>query len=291
MQPAEPPLGGTIDHIITLLPSLLPSSQRVAKVCIERPEDVVNMAGSDLAEAAGTSPATVSRTAQALGFRGFQHLRLLLMRDLGARGDQPSAAAGTAGLLQRLAEDAGTMLQHSLASVDPRAFERAAAAIADAPRVLLVGSGGSRAAIDAMAIALAMNGRPCEAPSDGVAQQITARVLAASDVCLVVSASGANAVTLTAAKAAREAGALVIGATCFAQAPLAALCDVLLVAGARFHVWDSGTVASSLAQILLLSALQMAVAERMRETVDRIRPAVRDEILGLVSDEPTGRGS
>ncbi|QYM64786.1 hypothetical protein K1X59_02570 [Microbacterium sp. Se5.02b] len=81
---AEPPIGGTIDHILSVLPSLIPSAQRVARICAERPEDVVEMSGADLAAAAETSPPTVSRTCQALGFQGFQHLRMLLVRDLGA---------------------------------------------------------------------------------------------------------------------------------------------------------------------------------------------------------------
>ena len=48
----EPPLGGTIDHILSILPSLVPSAQRVARICAERPHDVVDMSGADLAEAA-----------------------------------------------------------------------------------------------------------------------------------------------------------------------------------------------------------------------------------------------
>ena len=101
----EPPLGGTIDHILSILPSLVPSAQRVARICAERPHDVVDMSGADLAEAANTSPATVSRTAQALGLRSFQHLRMLLVRDLSADATAaPDAPAGTEGFLRWLAE-------------------------------------------------------------------------------------------------------------------------------------------------------------------------------------------
>ena len=67
----EPPLGGTIDHILSILPSLVPSAQRVARICAERPHDVVDMSGADLAEAANTSPATVSRTLSSLKRNGW----------------------------------------------------------------------------------------------------------------------------------------------------------------------------------------------------------------------------
>ncbi|MFK4790714.1 MurR/RpiR family transcriptional regulator [Microbacterium sp. ZW T5_56] len=284
---AEPPIGGTIDHILSVLPSLIPSAQRVARICAERPEEVAEMSGADLAAAAETSAATVSRTCQALGFRGFQHLRMLLVRDLGAAARATrSREAGTAGWLHSIAEGAGDILRTSLASVDVAAFEAAADAIVAAPRVLLVGTGASGPAAQAIALKLTINGRPCEAPVDGVSQQLTARVLRPGDVCIVVSSSGGNAVTLAAAAAAVEAGATVIGVTSFSRSALAEHSDILLVAGARFQSWDQGAVGAGLVQYLLLSVLQLAVADRMDgDDAERARWAIRDE-LGAIVAEP-----
>jgi DNA-binding MurR/RpiR family transcriptional regulator len=282
---ADPPVGGTVDHILSILPSLIPSAQRAARICVERPGDVVEMSGNDLAEAAGTSAATVSRMSQALGFRGFQHLRLLLVRDLGAaERDDTAVAEGTEGWLRSLAERSATMLQTSLASVSAEAFERAAALIAEAPRLLVAGMGGSHPAAQAAAVAFVMNGRSCEAPADGVVQRLTASVLRPGDVCLVVSGSGANSNTLAVAAAASEAGATVIGVTSFARSPLAEVSDLVLVAGARFQSWDQGTLGSGLVQLLLLSALQMAVAERMSDAAGRARAAVQHEVVEIVAD-------
>ncbi|CAI7657405.1 unnamed protein product [Penicillium discolor] len=250
----EPPLGGTIDHILSILPSLVPSAQRVARICAERPHDVVDMSGADLAEAANTSPATVSRTAQALGLRSFQHLRMLLVRDLAADATAaPDAPAGTEGFLRWLAEG-----RTALASIDPVAFDAAADAIARAPRLLISGTGASHAAAQASAVAFAVNGRPCEAPADGVVAHLTARVLAPGDVCLIVSSSGANSVTLAVADAAVDAGAT---------------------------AWDQGILGSGLVQLLVLNALQIAVADRMSDAADRARLAVREEVLDIVADD------
>jgi len=282
----EPPIGGTIDHILSVLPSLIPSAQRVAKVCAERPEEVAAMSGADLAAAAETSPPTVSRTCQALGFQGFQHLRMLLVRDLGAAASATlSRESGTAGWLQGIADGAGEILRTSLAAVDVAAFEAAAEAIVAAPRVLLAGTGASGPAAQAIALKLTINGRPCEAPADGVAQQLTARVLRPGDVCVVVSSSGANAVTLAAAAAAVEAGATVIGVTSFSRSKLAEYADMLLVAGARFQSWDQGAVGAGLVQYLLLSALQLAVTDRMDgDDTARARWAIRNELGALVAE-------
>ncbi|MEU4013711.1 MurR/RpiR family transcriptional regulator [Microbacterium sp. NPDC028030] len=288
---AEPPIGGTIDHILSVLPSLIPSAQRVARICAERPEDVVEMSGADLAAAAETSPPTVSRTCQALGFQGFQHLRMLLVRDLGAAARASrSRETGTSGWLQGIADGAGEILRTSLASVDAAAFESAADAIVAAPRVLLVGTGASGPAAQGIALKLTINGRPCEAPADGVSQQLTARVLRPGDVCVVVSSSGANVVTLAAAAAAREAGATVVGVTSFSRSELAKYADILLVAGARFQSWDQGAVGAGLVQYLLLSVLQLAVADRMDgdDDTERVHWAIRDELGALVAESTDG---
>lgn len=284
----EPPVGGTIDHILSVLPSLVPSAQRVARICAERPEDVVDMSGADLAVAADTSAATVSRACQALGFRGFQHLRLLLVRDLGASSGRAAASEGTSGWLDVLAQGSAEIISTSLGAIDLEAFDQAVRAVAEAPRLLVAGAGLSGPAAQSAALRFTMNGRPCEAPVDTVAQQLTANVLSRGDVCLVVSASGANAATIAVAVAAAEAGATVIGVTSYARSPLAEYAHHLLVAGARFRAWDSGAVGSGLVQLLVLTALQMAVAERMNEQAERAQSAVRDGVLGLIADEGFG---
>ena len=146
-------------------------------------------------------------------------------------------------------------------------------------------TGASHAAAQASAVACAVNGRPCEAPADGVVAHLTARVLAPGDVCLIVSSSGANSVTLAVADAAVDAGATVIGVTSFARTPLTTRADHLLVAGARFQAWDQGILGSGLVQLLVLNALQIAVADRMSDAADRARLAVREEVLDIVADD------
>lgn len=283
----DPPLGDTVEHIRSLLPSLVPSERRVAVECVEHPEAVVEMSGADLAEHTGTSPATVSRTCRSLGLRGFQHLRMLLVRDLGAKAQASvEVPEGTAGRLQVLAEGAAETMSAALRSVDAAAFDVAADLIASAGRVLVVGAGGSMPAVQSVALRFVTSGRACEAPIDTVAQQLTAAVLVEGDVCLAVSESGTNNLTVAAAAVAASAGATVIGVTSYPRAPLSEHCDVLLVAGPRSAAWDTGAIGGNLVQLLLLSGLQQAVAER---TVDsaRAQAATMDEVIELTTTVET----
>ncbi|GGO66115.1 transcriptional regulator [Microbacterium nanhaiense] len=278
----EPGIGETIDHVLAMLPDLLPSEQRVARMCAESPDQVIDMSGADLAARTETSPATVSRACQAMGFRGFQHLRLLLVRDLGARAQRESELPeGTAGRLQALSERAADMVRGSLSSVDAESFEAAVEAIATTRRLLIVSTGASAPSAQAVAVKFIIDGRSCEAPADGIVQQLTASVLQPGDVCLAVSESGANSATLAAAAAAHEAGATVIGVTSFARAPLAEHSDLMLIGGARTQAWSSGALAGNLIQVLLLSALQMEVSRRMSEDSARARRAAQGEMMSI----------
>ena len=263
----EPPTGGTIDRILAIAPSLIPSEQRVARHCAEHPDAVVEMSAADLAQATQTSPATVSRTCQNLGFRGFQHLRYLLVRDLAVQAKALApVAAGTAGRLQAYAEGAAATIASSLSTIDPAAFDAAADAIAASRRLLIVATGGSAPAAQAAALRFVLSGRSCEAPHDAVVQQLSARVLHEGDVCLVVSESGANSVTLQAASAAADTGATIIAVTGFANSPATQLADISLIAGARYPSWDDTASSGNLVQLLTLAVLQRAVAERMSES-------------------------
>lgn len=92
---SEPPVGGSRAHIMSMFPSLVPSEQRVAQFCLDAPEAVSTMSVADLVAQTGTSPATVVRACKRLGFDGFQHLRQVLLRDLGAAAATlPSRKAG-----------------------------------------------------------------------------------------------------------------------------------------------------------------------------------------------------
>lgn len=269
-----------------MLPSLLPSEQRVARLFVEAPDEVIDMSSVDLAARSETSPATVSRACQAMGFRGFQHLRILLVRDLGARAQRENELPeGTAGRLQALADRAADMIRGSLSSVDPDTFDAAVEAIATTPRLLIVSTGASAPSAQAAAVKFIIDGRSCEAPADGVVQQLTASVLMPGDVCLAVSESGANSATIAAAAAAHEAGATVIGVTSFAKAPLADHADLLLIGGARTQAWESGSMAGNLVQMLLLSALQLGVARRMAEQSERARQAATEEMMTIGADD------
>jgi RpiR family transcriptional regulator, carbohydrate utilization regulator len=284
-----PPTGGTIALIRSILPSLIPSEQRVAAEFVAHPEEVALLSVADIAGRTGVSTATVIRACQNLGFKGFQHLRLMLMRDIGSTRQERSAgldAPESDRWVPAIFDLAAHEIPGSLGALDFRAFDRAATLIAGARRVLVVGNGGSSPSAQAFALRLLTSGRSCEAPLDAITQQLTARLLEEGDVLVGVSDSGENGVTMRAVEAAHSTPATIVGVTGYARSRLGELSDPTIVGGASFSPLSEGAIAGNVVQLLLLSALQTAVA-RADGHAPGATEAVVDEVMQIVTDRET----
>lgn len=254
--------------------SLGPSESRVADIVLTRAEDVVNWSTTELAAAAGTSTATVIRACQNLGFRGFQHLRLELARAT------PLVQGGTAEHGDTF-DNAIEALRVAQDSVRPDLIHRAAAALRDAGRVVLVGNGFSGPPLQDFAMRLSTQGRSVEAPVDPLAQQFAVSSLGETDAVLALSYSGANVQTLRACGAASDRGAHVALITSYARSPLGRLADTVISTGpAGAH--DVDPFLARLGHTVVLHALHERFAADTRPTqVAGIRDVVADALTDI----------
>ncbi|MEV8339626.1 MurR/RpiR family transcriptional regulator [Leucobacter sp. NPDC077196] len=252
------------------------SEGAVARVILDRPADVPQWSTQELATAAGTSTATVIRACQRLGFRGFQHLRLELARELPAPSSDEHAPGDS---IDRMFESARAALRVGQRSIDRTALTDAAALLARASRVVCAANGFSAPPLQDAAMRLTTVGRPVEAPLDILAQQFAAHSLNEGDVCLALSHSGANAHTLATVRAARKRGARIITLCSYERAPLVELSDVALSTGAvgTHHAVDP--FFSRLGHSVLLQTLIAEVAG-LRSTADAfdMREVVADAL-------------
>lgn len=265
------------DAIMTIRASLAllgPSERKVAHALLASPDEAVEWSTGELAAAAGTSPATVVRACQNMGFRGFQHLRLELARAPRTPHQEQSSELG------RVFDEAVDAIRATGQSVDPLEFERAVEALVRAGRVVMVGSGFSGPPIHDAALRLATAGRPVEAPTDILGQQFAARLLGPGDACLAVSYSGANTHTLRACTAARDGGATVIAVTSFSRSPLTRLTDIALITGPVARAHDVDPHLSRVGHSLVLHALHQGILHHPehRSVVTRMRTVVADAL-------------
>ena len=277
-QPAEG--GGVLARLRASLPLLGPSERRVARTVLAHSSAVVEWSTTELAAAAETSPATVVRACQTLGFRGFQHLRLEI-----ARAAPPVAQAVDGDPLLQIFTDAADSIRVGRDSVDLASLDAAVTAIAAGRRLVLVGSGFSAPPLQDAAMRFATIGRSAEAPSDVLGQQFAAASLTAADVCLAVSYSGANVHTLQACRAAAAGGATVVVITSFARSPLTRLAGIALVTGPVTRAHDVDPFLSRLSHLLVLHTIHAMLAQRTGSGTDQMRGVVADAIVADDSDD------
>lgn len=216
------------------LSSLNPAERRVVERILADPTTSVNLSAAELGEACGVSSATVIRACQSLGFKGFQHVRMLVTRDTGAAAatsDANRRSGGVRGDLLDHLEHLFTTLRSDVDNADDTLFDVITARLRDAERILLVGGGSSTSALTALRFDLTLLGFPVDYPADSVVQTLCASMLRPADVCVVMSQSGATHSTLQAAREAQKSGCFVLPVTADQGSPLAKAFPEPLVLG------------------------------------------------------------
>jgi RpiR family transcriptional regulator, carbohydrate utilization regulator len=264
---------GLARRIRSLLPSLIPSEARVAEALLAA-APAIPASVAELAADAQTSPATVVRACQSLGFGGFNELSDALRREQQAAASTPRTAPDAERALRRTYEAGIQQLESAARTLDVEAFAAAVDTLLAARRVLVATSSDLAMLAQYATIRFAMVGRPVEAPGDVVAAHIVATGLAPGDVCLAFGSSGANMLTVRIAQAAATAGATNIAVTAFPRGPLAELADLHLAAGVpTLTPSERDYTRICVSQLLVIDALQAAMRDRgagneIADTVD-----------------------
>ncbi|WP_110588091.1 MurR/RpiR family transcriptional regulator [Microbacterium suaedae] len=269
---ARPELS-VLTRVRSCVSSLGPSERRVADVVLARSEEVMGWSTAELAAAADTSTATVIRACQSLGFRGFQHLRLELARST------PILARDSDDIVTNTFDDSVDAVRLAQDSVDPGRIDAVADAMRGARRIVLVGNGFSGPPLQDFAMRLSTLGRAPEAPIDPLAQQFAARTLAAGDLCLALSYSGANVQTLRACAAAADRGAIVAAVTSYARSPLGRIAELVVATGPAGEAHDVDPFFARLGHTVVLHALLTSLAPDSRDAeVAEMRHVVADAL-------------
>jgi RpiR family transcriptional regulator, carbohydrate utilization regulator len=224
--PSAPPTA----RIAAVLNTLQPAERRVAELIVEASDAVVEWTAQELADRAGVGRATVVRTCQTVGYRGYPQLRVALAAELGGAPEATSDhGPGVLGRMRGEIDRLASSLPALASLLDADAVDEAVRAAASARRLLVLANGLSSPIANDLAMRLTASGRAAEFIADAIAQQIAARHLTADDVCLVVSGSGANEASLRVATAAARGGATVIALTSFASSALTEVATLSLV--------------------------------------------------------------
>jgi DNA-binding MurR/RpiR family transcriptional regulator len=245
-----------LELIRTSMPALTGSGRRVAETVLDDPAQMVGLSAAGLAKVSASSVGSVVRFCHHLGLPGYHDFQLLLAV---SAGHDPLATIAAWPVARSVAEDVLRRsladLARSVASIDVDDLSRAADRIRAAERVLVCSSGPSNPVATTFGSSLARVGRTVYYPTDVETQEAVAETLGPDDVCLAISHSGDTERTLRVLDKATVAGAQTIAITSFGRSSIAALCDVVVVAGAAADAHRTADTASRVVHHAIIQAL------------------------------------
>lgn len=259
------------------------SEQKVADYILSEPARVVYSAVTEVAHRSGVSDATVIRLCRALGFSGFQELKIALSRELVAPerhihqdirpdDDLPTAVRKAYRANQQALED-------TLANLDIEALKRVIDRIRSARRIHLYGSGTSGLAVLDAHYKLLRIGIESSPFVDVHLRASAPALLGSGDVVIAFSHSGSTRDVVDAVAAARAAGAWIVAVTNHAHSPLARHADVVLVTAGEETPFGSGGIPSVIAQLSVVDALfvglSLATYDRALRFIEKTAEGVK----------------
>ena len=276
-------MADTLALIRSSIDSLRNSEKKVAKCVLGDPGAVVTASITELAEKAGTSEPTVIRFCRKIGLGGYMELRLNLARDL------PSAQHifENVNNADSLAEIAGKILNahreaitNTLNKLNLDDLEAAVKALRLARRIEFYGMGGSAIVARDAHHKFFRLGIPCVAYDDPHMQVMSAALLTAEDVVVVISHTGSTKDIIDSAKIARKAGATVIGILGSENAPLSKVCDITLSVFSKEAALRLAPMTSRLVQMAVVDVLFVTVAMRDFSTTKERLDKVKRSLVG-----------
>ena len=260
-------------HIKNTLPDLRKSEKIVGEFILADPKSIITMKTAEASSAMGISEPTLIRFCKALGFTGYQELKINLSQQLAADDYFVMYEIDQNDTIHELCEKVfDTTISEILnvrSQIDQNVLADAIETLANAGRVEFYAFGGSAP--------VAMDGQhkffrlkiPSSYISDPHIQFMSANSLGKDDVVVAISQSGTTSALIDSVKIVRKSGVKVIGIMP-GNTPLASICDYPLV----INIGDNNRISkphtSRIAYTVVIDVLTMGVAQLKPEAQDHL---------------------
>lgn len=248
------------------LPSLTPLELRVVETVFGQRNFNELTALRDIADDAGVSEALVVKIAKKLGYSGFRDFRSAVAEYIRSptaeMHEELSVDDSSEAILQKVFRTSIQALEETLAIIDVAAFDRAADIVKSARNRDFYGVGGSAQIARDVSHKFLRIGIRASVQDDSHMMLMSAALLGPDDVAIGFSHSGRTTAVIEAIQLARKNGARTIVVTNYNASPLAEVADIVLCSTAQGSPLMGENAAARIAQLNILDALFVAVAQR-----------------------------
>jgi DNA-binding MurR/RpiR family transcriptional regulator len=260
-----------IDRIKTYQSQMPATMAKIAAVLIDDPRAPLNLSITELAERAGTSPASVTRFCRMIGYSGYSPLRVGIAEDVGRGGAQAAWLADIGrsfgphdppeDIKRALLDTHVSSLQTTAALLDLPTAVRVADAIAKSRHLDVYGVGGSALTaleVEARLYRIGINVHPWSEVHNGLT---SAAILDRKCVAIGISNTGRTNETIQMLTVAKAAGARTVAITGNPESPLAKVADDVLIAASPDGYLQPADLSARHCQLFVVDFLYLLIAQ------------------------------
>lgn len=260
-------------RIRMMMPMLTPLEAKVVDTVFGMRDFSEETSLKQLAENAGVSEAMVVKITKKLGFSGFRDFRFAVSqynRQPTTEMHQELSVDDTSlEIVQKVFRTSIHALEETLAILDMTAFDQAADMIHKAKNRDFYGVGGSAQIARDVAHKFLRIGVRASVFDDSHMMLMSAALLGDADIAIGFSHSGNTIAVIEALQLARRNGARTIAVTNYGSSALAQSADVVLCSTAQGSPLMGENAAARIAQLNILDAIFVAVAQRDYQAAER----------------------
>jgi len=273
-QPAiasDVPAAGVVNRIQTHLPAMSGTMRKIATLLLNQPQAPLNLSIGQLAEEAGTSPATVTRFCRLVGYSGYAALRVSIATDVGrtsarqtwtsdiGRAFRPDDAPRD--VLSTLLNAHVRTLRETASVLDLDEAQEIARRIASCEHVDIYGVGSGAVLAEELEARFYRIGVNAHHWSEVHAGLTSAAILDENAVAIAISNTGRTEETIQMLTEAGNAGALTVAISNNPASPLVELADECLITSVYERFLQPDDLSAKHAQLFVLDLLYLLVAQ------------------------------
>ena len=251
------------------LPNLSRVEKRIADYLLENHAEAASLPLAEIAQKCGCGEASIVRFSRTIGCSGFTEMKQLLASQQDMDAGTPEIRIGSGESIRELADNICSLyietLQRTMELNPARQFETAVRHLAEARSIYFFGIGDALVPCECGYYRFRRIGFPCFFDADADMQMIHAANIRKGDVAIAISHSGMTRHVVQAVKAARNAGACVIGITQASRSPFDKYCDLVFYNAVSDITIGKTIVAHRLSESTIMEILYAGVVSLMPE--------------------------
>ncbi|WP_207727269.1 MurR/RpiR family transcriptional regulator [Caproicibacter fermentans] len=239
------------------------AERKVANFVLEFPREALYMSITDLASRCGVGDTSVFRFCKTLKLNGYQDFKMTLAQSLSSSegaysmtlSDEINLGDSTDEVCQKLLRTDIDALNQTLDRMDPNDIQRAVDMIKNARMIHFFGVGSSGITALEAKNKFARILPNVASAQDSHMQAMSSALLNEHDLAIAFSYSGSTKDVLEILKRAKQNKAKTICVTHYAESPMTAYADIVLLCSANEGPFQGGSLSAKVAQLYLLDVL------------------------------------